>query len=188
MNTTDKILATLLVLVAMFVVAFVAYEVGADKPAVNNTIIQKELVIDNATAAKVDALALQIASLDEFEAEADEDLQNETAKTLVADEIAKKSFKKALVAKLNDNALENQSVEEYKDLTCIEFEIKEVELDDEDATVTVTLWVNGYNDDDEKDDFESRIKATFNVVDLDVDEIDDAEVENFELIVDHFYD
>jgi hypothetical protein len=88
---------------------------------------------------------------------------------------------------MNDNAIENMSVEDYKDIEIYYSEITEVDLSGEDAEVLMTIKVKGYNADDQEDDFKARIYVTFEVEGLDMDELDDAEVADYELELSKVY-
>lgn len=145
--------------------------------------------VDSNLSAKVDAIDAKISSLDEFEEEADEKLQNDTAKSLVLAEMAKRDFKKEVLAVLESNTIDNKSVEDYKDLTIYSVKIDEVELnDDETAEVIVTFKVSGFEDADEESDFKARLTATFVVEGLDVDELDEAEIADTVIALEKFYD
>jgi hypothetical protein len=115
----------------------------------------------------------------------DEKSQNETAKSLVVAEKDERSFLKAVLAVLED---EGKSVEDYKDLTIYSFKIDDVELSEDAAEVSVTLKVSGFEDGDEESDFKARIGAVFYVSNLDVDELSEAEVEDYEFTFEKFYD
>ena len=133
---------------------------------------------------KNDTLVDEMAS-DYLENKYDEKLQNDTAKALVLEEIAGRDFKKAVFAILE----ENKSVEDYKDLTIYSVKIDEVTLnDDETAEVEVTFKVKGFESGDEEDEFKARLTATFVVEDLDVDEIDEADVSEYDIVLEKFYD
>lgn len=124
---------------------------------------------------KNDTLVNEMAS-DYLESKYDEKLQNDTAKALVLEEYAKKSFKVSLFELLE----ENFTIDSYKDLQFSELDIEEVELNGEDAVVTGTFKVVFDEFDDE--DFTKRltIEVVFEVEELDVEELEDASVEDYE--------
>lgn len=131
-----------------------------------------------------DSLVDEMAA-DYLESKYDEELQNDTAKQLVIDEIAGRDFKKAVFEILS----ENKSIEDYKDLTIYSVKIEDIELsDDETAIVSVVIKVEGFESDDEEDDFRARLNVEFLVEDLDCDEIDEAETAEYEITLDKFYD
>jgi len=135
---------------------------------------------------KVDALDAKISSLNEFEDEADEKLQNDTAKALVLKELSTRDFKEKVVEVLND---EGYSIEDYKNVSVYYSKINDVDLGDETAEVKVTIKVASFNDGDEEDSFKVKLTALFNVEGLDVDDIEDAELDDdYELVFVSEYD
>lgn len=144
--------------------------------------------VDNSTLVEVLALKEKVNSMSEFEDEADEILQNDTAKALVLSEIQTRDFKKEVKALLNDNPIMNMSVEDYKDLDIYFTKIESVDLGSDPAEVEVTIKVSAFNDGDEDDSEKARVKVVFIVEDLDVDEIEESEVSEYDLSLEKFYD
>lgn len=108
----------------------------------------------------------------------------------IADEyLDSKDFKKALVEYLNDNGIEDQNVESYKDIESIVIKDSDMTYMDfrNKATVEYELKVTYFNDgdDDEEDVEKAKLSVTLNLEDLDEDEdFEDADVEesDFDLI------
>jgi hypothetical protein len=162
-NIISIVLAVLALLLALVAVGTVptAQEIASNVkvPTAVNT---QTTIVQEVNNSKLDELYE-----DYFSARDDETKQNDTAKAHVSEEIAKKSFRTAVMDLLND---EGQSVEKYTHLTITESKITKVTLNDDEATVKVTLYVDFYNDGDAKDDEEARVYAVFNVTDLVVDD------------------
>jgi len=170
----ENINIVLSVLVAVLLVlsgAFIGNVMKAT-PETTEVVVLNQTVDLTEVNAKIEALDAKVGSLDEFEVEADEKLQNDTAKDLVLAELAKKAFMKDVAAKLN----ETMSIESYKDLSISYVKIEEVELDGEEAVVVVTIKVVGVEDSDEDLDFKAKLSVEFSVDGLDVDELDEAEI------------
>jgi hypothetical protein len=148
-------------------------------------VIPAQPVQPNVDATKIDEIYDKT-----FKEDNELKLQNDTAKKLVLDEIALKAFKKELVEVLNDNSVENQSIEDYKSIESIySIVIKDVEIDDDDnAVVTVEVKVKFINDEDEELEYRAKLIATFDVTDLDVEDITDAEAELDTLEVSRIYE
>jgi len=176
--TNDKaiiVLAILLVASLMALTGALVYaNTHVEVKEVNNTVtVEKTVVVDS---NKTNDLYNYFA--EDIQDKKDEVLQNDTAKSLVLAEIAKKDFKKDLVALLNDNSIENQSVEDYKDIEIYYSNIEDSSIDDTDAEVEMLIKVKGFNDGDTEDDFKARLTVTFNVSELVVeDNFEDADVE-----------
>ena len=188
MKTINTILVSLLVALVLLV-GGLAYQIGSDKPAqvVNQTITVKEVVFDNATSAKVDVLTAKFNNLTEVKDKSDKTLQNDTARKLVLSEISEKSFKIELMNKLNNNSVANHSVEEYKDILNITSEIKDVDLDDDEATVSVVLKVTFKDFDDSDYKYLATVNVEFIVADLVVDDgFEDSEVDSYKFNVKRF--
>jgi len=178
MEKLMSVLAVLLALVAVGVAIF----------AVNS---QTEVVVPSADeiASKVNVSVVQEvvdnSRLDElyedyFKARNEAELQNNTAKDLVMEEIAKKAFKLAILDALE---AEGKDVDSYKDITITSASIKESVLSGESAVVTVTLRVSFIEFGDELESFRAVIEAVFEVEGLDVEDFEDAEVVDYDLEV-----
>jgi hypothetical protein len=176
MEKTLSILAILLAIVALGLIGFNALNSEevviptADEIAskVNVSIVQE--VVDN---SKLDELYE-----DYFKDKQDKELQNETAKALVLDEINTKAFRIAIFDLLVE---EGRDIDSYKDVTITSVVIKDAEVDGEDAVVTVEIKVNFIEFGDEDESFKAVIKAVFEVESLDLEELDDATLGDFEL-------
>ena len=177
-----NVLIGVLIALVLLLAAFGGYAIN--KPAEVKVVETEKVVVVEKLVEKNDTLVDEMAS-DYLETKYDEKLQNDTAKSLVLEEIAGRDFKKAVFAILE----ENKSVEDYKDLTVYSVKIDEVTLnDDETAEVEVTFKVKGFESGDEEDEFKARLTATFVVEDLDVDEIDEADVSEYDIVLEKFYD
>lgn len=182
----EKILLSVLAILCLALAVVSGF--ALTRPA--EVIIEKELIpADNSEIiASIEELKAKISSLEEFTSAEDEELQNETAKALVSEEIVKKAFLKDVKALLEDNDLENKTIESYKDLEVYSAKIKSSRVVGEDATVIVEIKVKGFEEDDEELDFKAKIIATFEVSDLVVeDEFEDADLD-YELDLSRFYD
>lgn len=148
-------------------------KVPAQEPVVINS--------DNSNlSVKVDALTAKFDSLSEIK----EDKAEVVALELAKDELADDDFKEALMAKLNSNDIENQSVEDKDDIKVILVQDSDVDVDGEDGTVSFDIKVKFFNDgdNDEEDLVNAKFTVTFDVSDLDEDDsYDDAEAELDEL-------
>jgi hypothetical protein len=175
----EKIINAILLVLVIVLAAFSGFMINQPAEIKEVPVVNTVIVIDNETSAKVDALADKVNSLNQFKVEADELLQNDTAKALVLEEFVKKSFKVALFDLLS----EDFEIDSYKDLKFSALSIKEVELDGEEAVVTATFKVefDNYND----EDFSKRltIEVVSLVSGLDVEDMEDAEVESYEFEV-----
>jgi len=179
-NKMKNIIIGLLVVLSLVLAGLSGFL--ANKPAEIKE-IEVPFVVER-LVEKNDTLVDEMAT-DYLENKYDEKIQNDTAKALVLEEIAGRDFKKAVFAILE----ENKSVEDYKDLTIYSVKIDEVTLnDDETAEVEVTFKVKGFESGDEEDEFKARLTATFVVEDLDVDEIDEADVSEYDIVLEKFYD
>jgi hypothetical protein len=146
--------------------------------------VEKEVIVQvesNKTAELYDYFS------EDIQDKKDTVVKNNTAKSLSFAEIAKRDFKKDIVKLMNDNAIENMSVEDYEDIEIYYSEITEVDLSGEDAEVLMTIKVKGFNADDQEDDFKARIYVIFEVEGLDMDELDDAEVADYKLKLSKVY-
>jgi hypothetical protein len=141
-------------------------------PVITNVATESNQSPTNVDASKIDKIYEKINGADD-----DLILQNDTAKTLVLAEINKRAFLKEIVEVLNDNSIENQSVEDYKSITSLySIVVKDVEIDDDDnAVVTVEVKVKFINDEDEELAYRAKFTAVYDVTDLDVDDFSDAE-------------
>jgi len=150
-------------------------KVPAQEPVVINS--------DNSNlSVKVDALTAKFDSLSEIK----EDKAEVVALELAKDELADDDFKEALMAKLNSNDIENQSVEDKDDIKVILVQDSDVDVDGEDGTVSFDIKVKFFNDgdNDEEDLVNAKFTVTFDVSDLDEDDsYDDAEAELDELVL-----
>lgn len=85
-----------------------------------------------------------------------------------------RDFKKALVEYLNDNELENQSIESYKDIEVIIVKDSDLSYHDRDnsAQVDYSLKVTYFNDEDNdlEDAVKAKVDVTLNLENLDEDE------------------
>lgn len=85
-----------------------------------------------------------------------------------------RDFKKALVEYLNDNELENQSIESYKDIEVIIVKDSDLSYHDRDnsAQVDYSLKVTYFNDGDNdlEDAVKAKVDVTLNLENLDEDE------------------
>jgi len=156
-------------------IAGIAAQVKVSAPEVE----VRNIDISNLTA-KVDAIDAKLSELDEVKSISSED----KALELALSELDSKDFKKAIMAKLNSNDIENQSVEEYKDIKSILVSETDVDVSGDDATVEFEVKVYFFNDGDSED--EDKVKAKFSVSydvsDLDEDEdFEDAEADLDEL-------
>ena len=156
-------------------IANIAAQVKVSAPEVE----VRNIDISNLTA-KVDAIDAKLSELDEVKSISSED----KALELALSELDSKDFKKAIMAKLNSNDIENQSVEEYKDIKSILVSETDVDVSGDDATVEFEVKVYFFNDGDSED--EDKVKAKFSVSydvsDLDEDEdFEDAEADLDEL-------
>lgn len=182
----EKILLSVLAILCLTLAVVSGF--ALTKPA--EVIIEKEYVpADNSEIiASIEELRTKISSLEEFTSAEDEELQNETAKALVSEEIVKKAFLKDVKELLEDNRLENKTIESYKDLEVYSVKIKSSKVKGENATVIVEIKVKGFEEDDEELDFKAKIIATFEVIDLVVeDKFEDADLD-YELGLSRFYD
>ena len=187
MEKTNIVLSVLVGILLLVVGGLAGYL--SNKPVEATPIVVLNQTVDtSAIDAKISELDAKISSLEEFEVEADEKLQNDTAKNLVSDEMSEKSFKKAIMALLNNNSIQNMTVKEYKDLTIVSSVIEDVELNGNNAEVETTIKVTGFNDGDDEDDFKVRLVVVFNIEGLDVDEIDEASVEDYSLVLEKVFD
>jgi hypothetical protein len=169
----ENVLLTVLVIALVALGIFGGY--AYNKPAeiqfvdVNNTVIIEK---------SNDTLVNEMAS-DYLQSKYDEKLQNDTAKALVLEEYARKSFKVALFDLLADEF----DIESYKDIEFSSLEIKEVELDGDDAVVTATFKVDFDEFDDSDFTKRATIEVVFEVSGLDVEDLEDSDVEEFNLEV-----
>jgi len=146
---------------------------------------QVNVSVPEVVAGNVDVsnLSAQIVALDSKFSELKEikDLDSEDkAIELALSELDSKDFKKALMAKLNSNDIENQNVEEYRDISNIFVQDTDVDVNGEDATVSFEVKVYFYNDGDSDDDdlVKARFTVTYDVSDLDKDnDFEDAEAD-----------
>jgi hypothetical protein len=188
----NKMKNVLIGLLAVLVIVF-AILCGslANKPAeikeVQVPVIVSTTVVDNSTLAELAELKAKINSLNEFEVEADEQAQNDTAKMLVMSEKDVKSFRLAVLDALEE---EGYNIESYKDLNVYSFKIDSVNLEGDSAEANVTFKVSGFEAGDEEDSFKVRMSATMLVEDLDVDEdFEDSEVsEDYVIVFEKEYD
>jgi len=190
------IVGLLIVLCAAFIVLSSIIIVDINKENVKiviptaDEIASKIVIPEQPVQPNVDATKIDEIYDKTFKEDNELKLQNDTAKKLVLDEIALKAFKKELVEVLNDNSVENQSIEDYKSIESIySIVIKDVEIDDDDnAVVTVEVKVKFINDEDEELEYRAKLIATFDVTDLDVEDITDAEAELDTLEVSRIYE
>jgi hypothetical protein len=190
------IVGLLIVLCAAFIVLSSIIIVDINKENVKiviptaDEIASKIVIPEQPVQPNVDATKIDEIYDKTFKEDNELKLQNDTTKKLVLDEIALKAFKKELVEVLNDNSVENQSIEDYKSIESIySIVIKDVEIDDDDnAVVTVEVKVKFINDEDEELEYRAKLIATFDVTDLDVEDITDAEAELDTLEVSRIYE
>lgn len=183
-----KILIGALTVVCVALALLSLFAISRPVEVIEKEVIVKELVVDNSTLAAIEELKAKVESLSEFTEKEDEELQNETAKTLVHDEMMGKSFLKDVKALLENNDEENKTIESYKDLEIYSIKVKSSEVEDEEAEVIVEFKVVGFEEDDEELEFKAKIIATFTVSELVVeDAFEEADVE-YELEISRFYD
>jgi len=171
-----NIIITLLSVLVLVLAVFAGYAAN-NKEIVEKEVVVTQTIVDNSTLDKLADLEAKLDSLDEFEVEADEKLQNDTAKDLVLAELDKKSFMKAILAVLEDNSIENKSIESYKDLSIYSVKIKSSELDGDEAVVTVEVKYNFNEYNDSNYPVLATLSVEFLVSNLDIDDnFEDAEV------------
>lgn len=146
---------------------------------VTDTAVDSEVPVETPSDRLTDAVD-KILSRDDEEV---------IVENLSTEYLSEKDFKKDLMEYLNDNSVENQSIENYRDITSIV--VKDVEVDYNDrydnATVIFEVKVTYFNDgDDEEEDAEkARLEVVLNLEGLDEDDnFEDAETEvgSFDLI------
>lgn len=142
----------------------IAAKVKVNVPASTNVVFN-----DTAINAKLDKITAEMFKDDAKEAK---------SIALVNDELDTKSFKQDVYALLVDN---NASIEDYKDIGSIVIKASDVSVSGDSASVEYTLKVSydSYGDDES-----AKIKVTFDVIGLDSDNFEDAEVDgtSFEFI------
>jgi len=114
------------------------------------------------------------------------DKEESIAEDLALDELNTKDFKREVARKL---VHEGEDVEDYHDIDRIVVKDSEVDVVGTDGTVTLELKVYYVLDGDEEETARARLKAEFEVVDLDEDDnYEDAEVDDYELEVVKVYE
>lgn len=176
----DKILSIIAVVIAIVALAFVVM----NQPKVPTAQeIAAKVILPTPQVTPSNPAVEEMAN-DYLKDKKETTLKNDTAKLLVLEEMKTKDFKKEIMSVLND---EDQNVEDYKDIVEIySISIEEVELNGEDATITVEFKVKFCNDGDEEDESEkAKFSAVFDVTGLVVDdsfEDSETELDTLELI------
>jgi hypothetical protein len=147
------------------------------------------IVLNDSALDRLNSIESKIDSLDELTNKVEDKAKNDTAKQLVLEELSTKDNKISIMNLLNENDLENQSVENYKDIKEIYMtEIKSVILAEDSAEVVIEFRVKFLNDGDEDDEGKAKISITCVVEDLVYgDKFEDASVEDCELTLIKFY-
>jgi hypothetical protein len=176
----EKLISVLAVIVAAVavIVASMAYMAPAPEAPVVPTaeeiasliVIPVPEVVENSDLNEF----LEDALKDKREAE----LKNDTAKELVLSEIDLKSFRVALMDLLND---EGRDVDSYRDISVTSVVVKESSVAGDSAVVVVELRVSFIEFGDSEESFRAVIEAVFEVEGLDVEELEDAEVVDYDL-------
>lgn len=184
----EKILLVMLTVACVSLALLSGFIISQPAEIVTKEVVVKELVYDNTTSVLLEELKTKIDSLEEFTNKNDEELQNETAKALVSTEMDRSSFLKDVKTLLEDNDIENKTIESYKDLEIYSIKVKSSEVEDEEAEVVVEFKVVGFEEDDDELEFKAKIIATFTVSELVIeDNFEDADIE-YELELSRFYD
>jgi len=144
-----------------------------------DTLSCPEVTVPDVNNEKLDAIYEEIFK---------EDKVKEIAKELAVDEMDSDDFLEEVMDVLNEE-LDDGEIDDEDDIYKVVVKDSDVDVDDEEATVSLDVKVYYYLDGDEEETGKARLDATFYVDDLvEDDDYEDAEVEDFEVELTRIYD